>query len=355
MKLPTRMASRRNGAIVVMVAGWLAALGSCTTPPKVDPLPPLPEAPAYTRVPHPDGLDYADLVAVFTDREAPSIDSLKECDADFLKLRSMVASKDELDRAARELIQSDPVKYHWCFYGKLLTMHDQVRNDVYLDDRQKRVVDTYVFLAPIARAFMAEYQDSRYLRWATASYRKNSEFVFFRRLELGPDATADLAHASNPFLMVRPPKAAGSVLEKYGLVKPAPAPAPEIAPEIATAPAVVPSVTRPEPAVSAMPEAPEVAAQPQTVSSPLAEVVAPSNEKVAAEPLPSPAPVVAVEGDSSPVTALEGPASVEPIPVPQPEPVPEAKLPAPERHTASEPVSMAPSDRTDQYEVRTVD
>ncbi len=189
---------------------------------QTDPIGPLPQLPPeYVQVPHPDGLDRADLIAIFTDLKAPSPEQVMNCDADFILLRKRTNSKEEQQTGARELVKRDPLKYHWCFYGKLLALDDKLKNDVYLDEKQKDVLTTYVFLTPIARAFMQEFADTRYMRWAVNRYKRLSEYVFYRRLEMTPRSTEELASASSPFGAVRPNnESATSVLTKYGIIRP---------------------------------------------------------------------------------------------------------------------------------------
>jgi hypothetical protein len=238
-------------------------------------LPDLP--PEYVQVPHPDGLDRADLIAIFTDLKAPSPETLKTCDADYALLKKRTNSRDEQQMGARELVRRDPVKYHWCFYGKLLELDDRLKNDVYLDEKQKSVLQIYGFLTPMGRAFMQEFADTRYMRWAVHRYRRLSEYVFYRRLELTPRATEELAAASNPFGAVRPNKESStSVLTKYGIVKPdqligtisPTGPAPEANPESgATANSEKPPVEADPASPSLMPEGTQQAATPETLQA----------------------------------------------------------------------------------------
>lgn len=196
-------------------------LQGCSTQ-VLEPLPALPETPAYTQVPHPSGFDIADARMIFSSPLAPKPEErekLKTCDAGFHKVLEQTRSRDELSAAARELVTSDPVFYHWCFYTKLLEVNDYVTDTASWSDRQKKVLSTYLFLVPLARSFKIEFHDSRYLRWATKQYRDLSEWVFFRKLELGSDATMELLDGvNNPFALWRKPTPAEkSVLEKYGI------------------------------------------------------------------------------------------------------------------------------------------
>lgn len=206
----------------VCYAMILTAIGIGCSTSQLNPLPQLPPAPPpYVHVPHPEGMDLGDLMLVFTHRDAPALDSLGACDSDFVTLQSKTVSRDELEQGALEFVQSDPVKYHWCFYGKLLELDGKLKEEPYIDQRQKRVLNTFQFLTPIAKAFHDEYQESRYLRWAVIRYRQLSEFVFYRRLELAPDAAMGMGTTVNPFGLLRAPsESRGGVLEKYGLIRP---------------------------------------------------------------------------------------------------------------------------------------
>jgi hypothetical protein len=208
---------KANLAIFIscVMVGW-----GCSTTTQAPPLAAIPpEPPNYIVVQHPDGLDLGDLRAIFFDKSAPPAEALKDCNADFVKLQARTRSNDELLLGAREFVRLDPTKYHWCFYSKLLELEEQLKTDSFIDERQKHVLATYGFLTPIARAFLMEYQDSRYLRWAVTRYRTISEYVFYRRVELSPQAAVELLSASNPLGNLRPPKDTEmGVLEKYGIV-----------------------------------------------------------------------------------------------------------------------------------------
>jgi hypothetical protein len=213
----------------ILISGTLAAwifgfggAGGCTTAevaPQPAPVSMLP--PPYVQVPHPAGYDLADLRAIFTDRTAPKPDDLKGCEEDLKKLKTLTQSDDEITQGTRELIRRDPVRYHWCFYGKILQLEADLKSESYLDERQKKVLDTYGFLTPVGRAFIQEYHDSRYMRWAVRHYKQISEWVFYRKLELTPQATSDLVEASNPFGLLREPAGPVPVLEKYNIARPA--------------------------------------------------------------------------------------------------------------------------------------
>jgi hypothetical protein len=231
-KLPRRALRRKNSlSIKELNRTWtltvarlavmlILANAGCSTV-RQEPIGAMPELPPeYIHVPHPEGLDRADLVAIFTDLKAPSPEQLKDCDSDWQKLKQATISPKERSQGARELIRQDPVSYHWCFYGKLVQLDEKMKNSVYIDEKQKEVLKTYSFLAPLARAFMEEYNDTRYMRWAVNRYRQLSHYVFYREVDMTPRMTEELASATNPFGAYRPSKDEPmSVLSKYGIGK----------------------------------------------------------------------------------------------------------------------------------------
>ncbi len=206
--------------------------GCSTTELDVKPPPP-PEPPAYLKVPHPNGFDISDLKAVMAHKDAPKTETIKTCDSYFHKLMKDVRSEDERERGVLELLRTDPVSYHWCFYGKVLDLEESMQTSTYLDERQRNVLTTYSFLAPVAKAFRKVYQDSRYLRWAVMHYKRISKHIFFRNLELSPEGTLELVQIPNPFGLWREPAGEDSVLQKYGIAQqagPQPSPSPQINP-----------------------------------------------------------------------------------------------------------------------------
>jgi len=179
------------------------------------------EAPAYVQVPHPLGENIGDIEAVFRDPKAPTADEISVCDTKFRKLAASTASRDEILTGARELVRIEPVKQHWCFYGKILELEMALRDPSGLiESRQRAVTQTYLYLIPVAKAFVTEYRDSRYWRISLARYRRISELVFFRKVEPTPQTTSELVTASNPFAWMRPGDFSSlSVLRKYGLLE----------------------------------------------------------------------------------------------------------------------------------------
>ncbi len=202
-------------AKILTTGAVLAGLGCSTA--AVAPPPVAPVLPPLVQVPHPAGSDLGDLQALFLEPGAPRRDQLTGCADPFLKLKSATASRDELRTGTREIVAGDPVALHWCFYGKLLELEEGLKKEPYVEERQKTVVDTYGFLVPIARGFQAEFRDSRYLRMAIGRYRRLSEWVFFRKVEMSKETTSLLAEIENPFGVWRAPAEMGSVLKKYGI------------------------------------------------------------------------------------------------------------------------------------------
>ncbi len=236
--MPTRITNQVRRQAQHLIIGILATYGASCSSATVAPMPQLPPAPpGYVFVPHPDGPDLGDLMAIFAEKGAPSPDDIKTCDSEFAKLKTLTSSREEILQGAREFVRTDPVKYHWCFYSKVLNLEQDLMHDLFLDQRQKAVVSAYAFLTPLARAFFIEYNDSRYLRVAVSRYRRLSEYVFYKRLEMSPALTAELSASTNPFGIERPnQKDFQGVLHKYGLAKEVVVKVPEPGKQVATLP-----------------------------------------------------------------------------------------------------------------------
>jgi hypothetical protein len=169
------------------------------------------------------GLQIGDVLALFAEPGAPKRESeeMKTCAADYVALEKRTKSKDELKQGILELVRKEPIRYHWCFYSKILELENELRHAQMLDDRQRDVVTAYRFLAPLSRAFYREFHDSRYLRWAVAYYRRASELAFYRRVETSPSLTKELVGSGADDDASRGiSEKATSVLEKYGIVVP---------------------------------------------------------------------------------------------------------------------------------------
>lgn len=323
--------SAKKATVQVWTAMILTGIVSSCATTKVEPLPPLPEAPKYVQVPHPEGLEFGDLMAIFTEQGAPAPASLKGCEGEFTKLRKSTLSKEELLNGARELVKRDPTKYHWCFYGLLMTLETQVKEMAYIDERQKAILDAYLFLTPVARAFHLEYQDSRYLRWAVQRYRRFSEYVFYRRLEPTPQTNAELVGMSQPWGAFRAPAAERGVLDKYGIVQ-------ETAKtsEAPTDPAN-PVVEEPKVQIAPAAQAP-VAAEVPAIQPPVAAAPVPA-APVPAAPAPEVHSAIVPDTQPKPVPVAPGVPAVPAAPL-------EAKLQVPAESPPVAPIEMTPAPLT---------
>lgn len=196
--------------------------------------PPLPEVPKYTQLTHPPGVLVSDLRAWEATLPAGRAEELKDCDAPFHVLSEKSGSKEEIAKGVMELLDQDATKAHQCFYLKLNEVTREIDSEKSIQERQKIVLRLYAYLSAMARGFQDRFHDTRYRRWALSSYQKHSERVFFRRLEVTPEATSDLVSDSeaNGFTYYMPERQpATQVLEKYGLVEKKPAPTLELSPE----------------------------------------------------------------------------------------------------------------------------
>ena len=186
----------------------------------------LPDVPEYVKVPHPAGFELADLKAIFFSPMAPKAvlgEFSDTCDDEFHKLTSMTNSKEDRKKGAIELVTQDPERMHWCFYSKISKLQDTVQGDTTWNVRQKKSLDTFAFLGPIANAYVEVYKDSRYLRWASLYYSKISEWVFFKKVTPTPENTLTLIQNSRsdlePWVQVqnRNETHSNSVFTKYGI------------------------------------------------------------------------------------------------------------------------------------------
>lgn len=324
MPIGNRFSMRAIHRIWSIVLFWIFLWSGCTTIEVVPPLPPNP--PVYTQVPHPVGFDLGDLAAIFTDPSAPPFpDFAKTCDQDFRKLVALTVSKKELARGVEELVKKNPAGYHWCFYGKLLLLENELKEDTFVDIRQKKVLETFEFLAPVARAFVNRFYDSRYLRWTVNRYQKISSWIFYRNLALTPKGTLELVDASRPFGVGREPVTdTDSILEKYHIGMP------NATPLGMPSPMSYASST-PEPHPEMLKDA--------------TEAVLPSPSPSPEAPAPAPVPIV------SGVPSLDPNLIATPTPSPSPVPVPPtAALPTALPQPIREPAASIPSQLDSPFE-----
>lgn len=224
MRFFTRSAKLVGASLLALGISSCAVLQPNVIEPEAEvPAAPAAEVPGYAGVPHPVGLQIGDVLALFSEPGAPKRDSpeMRTCAADYDALEKRTKSKDELKQGILELVRKEPIRYHWCFYSKILELENELRHAQMLDDRQRDVVTAYRFLAPLSRAFYREFHDSRYLRWAVSYYRRASELAFYRRVETSPSLTKELVGSGADDDATRGiSEKATSVLEKYGIVVP---------------------------------------------------------------------------------------------------------------------------------------
>lgn len=230
-----RAQSKSLLSMLWIVLGFVC-FSSCSSTTVQKPKPPLPEPPRFLRVPHPNAFTQTEILGLFEQnpggRFSPSLGEMKGCDAKHRELLEKTDSLSERKKGAREFVSGDPVFFHWCFYAQLIELENGLSQDDFIRDRQKKVIEAYQFLSPIAHAFNDVYGDTRYLRWAIYKYRRLSERVFYRKLEMTPEMTAKMMiYTRKSYAMWRHPEPASRpILEKYGIVEPfvksEPAPAP---------------------------------------------------------------------------------------------------------------------------------
>jgi hypothetical protein len=179
---------------------WLGVAG-CSTTSTVSPHEPAKEVamPAYAYLPHPAGHTTGDIISLFNERGAPSRETMAKCEDEFRTLYSMAQSIEERKKGVRELVSRNPAAYHWCFYSQILSLEEGLSQDEFVDQKQKRIMTTYEYLVPVARAFMKEFQDSRYLRWAIQDYRRLADLYFYRKLEMSPQMSSELVDVAVPY------------------------------------------------------------------------------------------------------------------------------------------------------------
>ena len=206
------------------VTATLLVSSACSTTVNLPEKSTLPEVPDYVKVPHPAGFDLADLKAIFYSPLAPK-GALGEfadtCDEEFKKLSDATRVPDERRKGAEELVPTDPERMHWCFYAKISRLQEVLQGDTTWGTRQKRVLEAFSFISPVAKAYLDVYHDSRYLRWATQYYSKISEWVFFKKVVPTPGSTVANVNNSRtalePWVAVDQSKTDHSIFAKYGI------------------------------------------------------------------------------------------------------------------------------------------
>ncbi len=256
----------------------LSAFGCSSPQVVVAPIDTPPRVPVLD-LPHPEGFTPQHLDALFQRPDAPP--APEACHSTQRELVRVAESPEEVQRGIHELVIDQPALHHWCFYLSLRKLSAELAEPEGILRKQRRVIDAYQDILPVARAFQREFKDSRYLRWAVQNYRSLSPRIFFRQVELSPEATNELVLIERPFSDWASPPKQKSVLEKYGLKEssernPA-AEAPLPTAEAATQPEAPPTaeVTAPTATSVDLPTAPEPSLDPQESTRPPADPAPP--------------------------------------------------------------------------------
>lgn len=147
------------------------------------------------RLPHPQGHTVSELRAMLERPGAPSAEELARCDFDYGAEKKLARSKEEFFTAFPHHVRSAPERYHWCFYSRLLSFIDLAGKAGEKDlgtERQQKLLESYLFIAHLARIFQTDFDDARYLRQAVHHYRTVSQSVYLQSLKPSPETLRQL-------------------------------------------------------------------------------------------------------------------------------------------------------------------
>jgi hypothetical protein len=171
--------------LIALLLGFLSF--GCSTPGAPDAKPreiQVKEAqPAYQKkVQHPHRLTTEAIRALFNDAAAPDKKTLEKCDFDYQVERMLARNPEDTITTLTEHVRDDPEHYHWCFYAKVLSLEIELAQREFLDEKQNTVLKRYMILVHIARAFKSAFDDSKYLEFAVANYKRLNLLYFGREL-----------------------------------------------------------------------------------------------------------------------------------------------------------------------------
>jgi len=147
----------------------------------------------YQDRPHPKGLKIGDIMDIFTDKRAPSLESLKKCDLQFVQFSTKEAvSKDARKLWASGFVKNDPYLTHWCFYTRLMLVVNSIFQESETWAYSDNLIQEFMYLAPIARAFLDWHGDIQYLFFSIRQYSILHEKIFREKVELTPEMTSFL-------------------------------------------------------------------------------------------------------------------------------------------------------------------
>lgn len=143
-------------------------------------------------LPQPAGVGIGDVMDLFVKKEAPSLESLKDCDREFYDFSKTNRRDGPKLSIARKLVRIHRKRIHWCFYSKILEVENPLDESLDHLGQIALMIRNYVFLTPIAQAFLSEFGDPSYLSVATFRYQQLNEALYSRRLEIPPALTSVL-------------------------------------------------------------------------------------------------------------------------------------------------------------------
>jgi len=126
------------------------------------------------RILHPDSPEIESVRALFAKEGVPDRTYLNKCDFDYRVETMLARSVEELLTTLPEHVRSNPEKYHWCFYSKMLDLEEKLTEMSSQGPaaQRKYLLNQYRFFIYLARVFEVDLDEPRYLDFARMNYKR---------------------------------------------------------------------------------------------------------------------------------------------------------------------------------------
>jgi hypothetical protein len=146
-------------------------------------------------LPMPKGNSMGDVLELFVHEKAPALSDYQNCDRKYFDFRSKEVKVTQSQiNLARELVKKYRDETHWCFFVKLLEIGNPLGFEAFDTANEKKFIESFMYLAPVATAFQIETASVDYLVIAGFQYQSLAMTFTGRSLNVSPSITSTIVN-----------------------------------------------------------------------------------------------------------------------------------------------------------------
>ncbi len=146
-------------------------------------------------LPMPKGNSMGDVLELFVHEKAPALREYENCDRRYFDFRSKEVKVTQSQiNLARELVKKYRDETHWCFFVKLLEIGNPLGFEAFDTANEKKFIESFMYLAPVATAFQIETASVDYLVIAGFQYQNLAMTFTGKSLNVSPSITSTIVN-----------------------------------------------------------------------------------------------------------------------------------------------------------------